>query len=165
MSLNNHLESFKGITNQRTGHAPSILYGILGEKELWFFKQCSFVVEICRLRFQSDFQFSPKTFHAEHCLLGCTEHRERLVVKLTLEDLVIISLNTDFHEETRTITFLCNSLAFLLMWMTSCWRNILDACVSSRQGPHRACPETFILFIPLISKRILTTTLFTSEED
>ena len=40
----------------------------------------------------------------------------------------------------RAGTFLWSSLAFLLMWMTSCWRNILLAWVSSLQGPHRAWP-------------------------
>ena len=40
-------------------------------------------------------------------------------------------------------TFLWSSLVFLLMWMTSCWRNILEAWVSSRQGPQRAWPATF----------------------
>ena len=78
------------------------------------------------------------------------------------------TLNTDFDHQrciififtkrTTIITFLCNSFAFLLMWMTSCCRNIFEACVSSRQGPHNAWPETFSLFTqPVLSKRILTT--------
>ena len=79
-------------------------------------------------------------------------------MKLTLEILVINDWSPkELILSNKMITFLCNSLAFLLMWMTSCWRNIFDACVSSRQGPQRAWPETVILLSLRLSKRILTT--------
>ena len=39
-------------------------------------------------------------------------------------------------------TLLWSSFAFLDMWITSCWENILARWVSSLQFPHKAWPET-----------------------
>ena len=57
-------------------------------------------------------------------------------------------------------TLLWSSFAFLDMWITSCWENILARWVSSLQFPHKAWPETvnigqFVQSIPCSKKHSL----------